>query len=125
MIEHSQAKHTIVLGLSSGSAASRAEYEARMKKEFGRYFISLREYLSHPIYNSDGEIISCYGLADQGLELNDTYTYNGTTYDVLAEIKAGTVPHMILADSVHYTTGTKKVIGDMLYKKCRDLNIFK
>lgn len=125
MIEHSQAKHTIVLGLSSGSAASRAEYEARMKKEFGRYFISLREYLSHPIYNSDGEIISCYGLADQGLELNDTYTYNGTTYDALAEIKAGTVPHMILADSVHYTTGTKKVIGDMLYKKCRDLNIFK
>jgi hypothetical protein len=64
MIGHSNANHVIILGLSSGSAASRENYEARMKKEFDRYFISLREYLATPIYEN-GEIISCYGIADQ------------------------------------------------------------
>ena len=124
MMEHANAKHTIILGLSSGTKAGRADYEARMKKEFGRYFISLREYLAQPIYDSGGNIVSCYGLADQNLEPNDTYVYNGTTYDALAEIAVGTVPHMSLADSVHYTSGTKTVIGNMLYKKCKELNIF-
>ena len=94
-----------------------------MKKEFGRYFISLREYLAHPIKNSSGEIISCYGLADQGLEPGSK-EYNGTTYVALDEIATGTVPHQILADSVHYTLGTKTVIGNMLYKRCKELNIF-
>ena len=123
MIEHSQAKHYIILGLSSGTASNRAEYENRMKTEFGRYFISLREYLAHPITNSTGDIISCYGLADQGLA-PASKEYKGTTYVALDEIKNGAVPHQILQDSVHYTTGTKKIIGDMLYKKCCELNIF-
>ena len=62
MIEHSNDNHVIILGLSSGSAASRENYETRMKKEFDRYFISLREYLATPIYEN-GEIVSCYGIA--------------------------------------------------------------
>ena len=95
-----------------------------MKKEFGRYFISLREYLAHPIYGTDGNtIVSCYGLADQGLEPGSK-EYNGVTYNALDEIATGTVPHQILQDSVHYTAGTKDVIGNMLYKKCCELNIF-
>lgn len=84
--------------------------------------MSLREYLAHPIYNGT-EMVSCWGLADQGLEPG-TKEYNGTTYDALTEIASGTVPHQILADSVHYTNGTKTVIGNMLYKKCCELNIF-
>ena len=124
MIEHASAKHTIILGLSSGSASSRKSYEDRMKQEFGRYFISLREYLAHPIYGTDGKtIVSCYGLADQGLEPGSK-EYNGVTYNALDEIATGTVPHQILQDHVHYTTGTKDVIGTMLYKKCCELNIF-
>ena len=122
MIEHANAQHTIILGFSSGTAAGRSAYESRMKKEFGRYFVSLREYLAHPIYNGT-EMVSCWGLADQGLEPG-TKEYNGTTYDALTEIASGTVPHQILADSVHYTNGTKTVIGNMLYKKCCELNIF-
>ena len=124
MIEHANAKNVIILGLSSGSRAGREEYESVMKKEFGKYFISLREYLSCPIYNEEQEIISCNGLAEQCLEPNNTYTYNGITYDAIEEIKNGIVPHMILRDSVHYTEGTKRVIGDMLYKKCCELGIF-
>lgn len=116
MIEHASAKHVVVLGLSSGTASSRAEYETAMRKEFGRYFISLREYLAHPIYAADGEtIISCYGLDDQGLT---------PTSDDLVKISTGQVPASCLADSVHYTNGTKTVIGNMLYKRCKELGIF-
>ena len=121
MIEHAHAKNFVVLGLSSGSEVQRKEYENAMKKEFGRYFISLREYLSHPIYKN-GEIVSCYGLADQNLNVDPSYSYNGKT--TLQEIKEGAVPHQILADGVHYTNGTKTVIGNMLYRKCCELGIF-
>ena len=103
MIEHSNAKNVIVLGLSSGTAEGRAEYESEMKKAFGRYFISLRDYLSK------------YGLADAGL----TPTEADTT-----AMNEGSVPPQLLADSVHYTSACKTVIGNMLYKKCKDLNIF-
>ncbi len=67
MIDHSNSKHTIILGLSSGTSVLRADYENAMISEFGRYFISLRQYLSSPIYDVDGEtIISSYGLDDAG-----------------------------------------------------------
>ena len=123
MIDHAHAENVIVLGLSSGTKSSRADYEALMKKEFGRYFISLREYLSTPIYDDGGEtIISCYGLADQGLSIDPNYSYSGKT--TLQEIEEGSTPHQILADSVHYTTGTKEVIGKLIYKRCCELNIF-
>jgi hypothetical protein len=123
MIEHANAKHVIVLGLSSGSASTRASYEARMKKEFGRYFISLREYLAHSIKDSSNNIISCYGLDDQGLKPGSK-EYGGQTYVALNEIATGTVPHQILADGVHYTDGTKTVIANLIYKRCKELNIF-
>ena len=123
-IEHSNANHVIILGLSSGSAASREDYEARMKKEFGRYFISLREYLSTHIYEN-GEIVSCYGIADQDANVAMDYVaQNASGKTVLQEITEGIVPHAILADGVHYTTGTKKIIGDLIYKRCKELNIF-
>ena len=124
MIEHANAKYTIVLGFSSGSEKERKKYETAMKEEFGEYFISLREYLAQPIYDENGEIISCNGLADQELEPNDTYTYQDVTYDAIEEIKKGIVPHMILKDSVHYTEETKTVIGNMIYKKLCELEIF-
>jgi hypothetical protein len=103
MIQHANAKHTIVLGLSSGSATSRADYEAAMKKAFGRYFISLREYLLQ------------YGLADAGL--------TPTTSDTTA-MMGGTVPPQLLVDGVHYTAATKTVIGNLIYKRCCELGIF-
>ena len=121
MIDHFEGKEYVVLGLSSGSADSRADYEAAMREAFGRRFISLREYLAHPIYEN-GQIVSCYGLADQGLTPGSV-EYNGVTYVALDEIAQGIVPHQILADSVHYTAGTKTVIGNMLYKKMQELNI--
>lgn len=103
MMAHAKAKHTVVLGLSSGNAESRGEYEAAMCEAFGRYFISLREYLS------------AYGLADAGLTPTDADT---------AAMEIGQVPPQLLSDGVHYTSACKTVIGNMLYKKCCELGIF-
>ena len=122
MIEHAHAENVIVLGLSSGTAESRATYEATMRKEFGRNFISLREYLATPIYDG-GNIVSCYGLADQNLEMG-TAEYNGTTYNSVDEIAVGAVPHQLLRDNVHYTNDTMTVVGNYVYKKCCELGIF-
>lgn len=103
MIDHANAQHVVILGLSTGTADSRGAYETAMRYAFGRYFISLREYLSK------------YGLADAGLTATDEDT---------AAMAIGQVPPQLLADGVHYTAACKTVIGDMLYKKCCELNIF-
>ena len=102
MRAHHRGEHMVVLGLSTGSSASRATYESAMRKEFGRYFISLREYLS------------TYGLADAG------FTPTGADTAAMA---VGEVPPQLLSDSVHYTAACKTVIGNMLYKKMRELGI--
>lgn len=95
-----------------------------MKQEFGRYFISLREYLSTPIYEN-GEIVSCYGIEDQNTEIDmDCVASYASGKTVKQEITDGIVPHAILADGVHYTEETKTVIGDLIYKRCKELNIF-
>ena len=103
MIDHAKARHTIVLGLSSGTAAQREAYESAMKEEFGRCFISLREYLS------------TYGLADAGLTPAEEDT---------AAMAEGRVPPQLLKDTVHFTEACKEVIGEMLYEKCCELGIF-
>jgi hypothetical protein len=116
MLEHSRANKFIVLGVSSGSEAARADIEAIMLQEFGRNYVSLRAYLAAPIYANNGTTItSCYGLDDAGLT---------ATQDDLNAIATGTVPPQCLADSVHYTTATKTVIGEMLYKYMVALNYF-
>ena len=115
MIDHFKGKEYVILGLSSGTASSRADYEEAMEEEFGRRFISLREYLAYPIYDEDGEtIISCYGLDDAGLDATD---------DDITAIESGQVPSSLLSDSVHYTSDTKTVIGNLLYKKMVELGI--
>ena len=107
MIEHSNAEHFIVLGMTSGSAgrteADMAEYESKMTREFGRYFISLRDYLSKQ------------GMADAGLT---------PTADDLAKMETGAVPYSLFTDGVHYTDACKTVIGNMLYERCKELGIF-
>ena len=116
LISYSRAKNSIILGLSSGTAKQRAEYENTMRNEFGKYFISLREILSAPIYNSDQDkIINCYGLFHAGLTPNA---------DDLDDINVGKVPQQLLIDSVHFTERTRIVIGNSIYKACKDLNIF-
>lgn len=102
MIDHSKATDFIVLGLSSGTKSQRADYEARMLLEFGRRFISLRDYLSQ------------YGLEDAGIE---------PTEQDLQMMANGQTPQSLLSDSVHYNNECKTVIGNLIYKRLKDLNI--
>lgn len=102
MIEHSNCEYFIVLGLSSGTANQRAEYENAMRKEFGRRFISLREYLSQ------------YGLDDAGIT---------PTEQDLSMMAQGQTPQSLLTDSVHYNSACKTVIGNMIYRKIKELNM--
>ena len=103
MMSHAKADYTVILGLSSGTAESRREYELAMKREFGRYFISLREYLSE------------YGMADAGLTPTD---------EDKAAMAMGKVPQSLLIDSVHFKSETKIVIGELIYKRLTELGIF-
>lgn len=103
MIDHAKAEDYIILGFSSGSSSERKVYEDTMKKEFGRRFISLREYLSQ------------YGLEDAGLSPTEEDTR------MIAE---GKTPKSLLADTVHYNDKCKIVIGKMLTKRIKELNIF-
>jgi hypothetical protein len=53
-----------------------------MKTEFGRYFVSLREYLSTPIYEN-GNIVSCYGMAGND-EYQDNFPIISTAGEILS-----------------------------------------
>ena len=70
-------------------------------------------------------MVLLYGIADQDANVAMDYVaQNASGKTVLQEITEGIVPHAILADGVHYITGTKKIIGDLIYKRCKELNIF-
>ena len=73
-----------------------------MRKEFGRRFISLREYLSQ------------YGLDDAGIT---------PTEQDLSMMAQGQTPQSLLTDSVHYNSACKTVIGNMIYRKIKELNM--
>lgn len=116
MIEHSHASATLILGLSSGTEAERAAYESAMQERFGRYFVSLRQYLAHPIYDVDGvTIVSSWGLDDAGLT---------ASADDISAISEGRTPPSLLRDAVHYNDFGKAVIGEYIFRKMRDLNLF-
>lgn len=104
MIDHAHAQDYLILGLSSGTAEGRAPYETAMKKEFGRRFLSLREYLSQ------------YGLNDLGLTPTEEDT---------AAMAVGKVPPSLLIDSVHFTADCRTLIGKLIYKTLKELNILK
>lgn len=110
---HIRAKHTIFLGLTIGSPSSYfpsgqtittySDYYQRMKTEFGTYFINLHDYLLN------------YGLADAGIEPTISDNKN---------ISAGKIPTSLTTDGVHYTDTAKKIIGNYIYRRCCEINVF-
>ena len=60
-------------------------------------------------------ITSCYGLDDLGLT---------ATQEDLSAISEGRLPPQLLTDNVHYTTQVRQLIGDLIFRRCRELNIF-
>lgn len=110
---HIGAQHTIFLGLTIGSPSSYfpsgqtittySDYYQRMKTEFGTYFINLHDYLLN------------YGLADAGIEPTISDNEN---------ISVGKIPTSLTTDGVHYTNTAKKIIGNYIYRRCCEINVF-
>jgi lysophospholipase L1-like esterase len=92
----------IVLGLTSGTAESRASMEYDFSEAFGRRYINLREY------------ISAYGLDDAELT---------ATKEDLEDMAEGSIPASLRYDNVHFNAYGYTVIGNLIYKKLLELNI--
>ena len=93
----------IVVGITSGTAAERAELEAAMRAEYGERYVNLREYLS-----SDG-------VYDAGIE---------PTESDLAQMAEGKIPDCLLSDDVHFTKKGYTVIAKKLYAYMMELGYF-
>ncbi len=90
----------LVLGLTSGSAASRAELEGAMEEAFGERYVNLRAYLSGK------------GLADAGIT---------PTEEDEAQMAEGVVPESLRSDGVHLNADGYRLIGNIVYDTMRRL----
>ena len=88
----------IVMGLSSGSSASRADEEAQMLSKYGVHYFNTRNMLSK------------YGMSIMNL--------TPTTSDV-NEMSKGEVPSSLRSDSVHLNANGYTALGKMLAQKIR------
>lgn len=110
---HIGAQHTVFLGMTIGSSSgyfptgqtitTYSDYYQRMKVEFGTSFIDLHDYLMK------------YGLIDAGM--------TPTSSDDEA-ISAGKIPTSFTTDGVHYTSTAKQLIGNYIYRRCCEINVF-
>jgi lysophospholipase L1-like esterase len=88
----------IVMGLSSGNSASRADEEAQMLSKYGVHYFNTRNMLSK------------YGMPIMNL--------TPTTSDV-NEMNNGEVPSSLRSDSVHLNANGYTALGKMLAQKIR------
>ena len=88
----------IVMGLSSGSSASRADEEAQMLSKYGVHYFNTRNMLSK------------YGMSIMNL--------TPTTSDV-NEMSKGEVPSSLRSDSIHLNANGYTALGKMLAQKIR------
>ena len=88
----------IVMGLSSGSATSRADEESQMLSKYGVHYFNTRNMLSK------------YGMAIMNL--------TPTTSDA-NEMRKGEVPSSLRSDSIHLNANGYTALGKMLAQKIR------
>ena len=88
----------IVMGLSSGSSASRADEEAQMLSKYGVHYFNTRNMLSK------------YGMSIMNL--------TPTASDVI-EMSKGEVPSSLRSDSVHLNANGYTALGKMIAQKIR------
>ena len=103
------------MSIANLSAEDRKNMEEAMFKEFGNHYINLREYMAHPIYESDGVTIkSCYSLDDLGLD--------PTTKDILNLLPNGYIPNdVITTDGTHGTDGYYDIVTNLIYTRGKEL----
>ena len=120
IVDIAETSQYIILGMTTGSYGTngnddRKNMEEAMFKEFGNHYINLREYMAHPIYESDGVTIkSCYSLDDLGLD--------PTTKDILNLLPNGYIPNdVITTDGTHGTDGYYDIVTNLIYTRGKEL----
>lgn len=93
----------LVLGLTTSTAADRANLEYAMESAFGNRYINLREYI---VEN---------GLEQTGIEATEADT---------AALEVGSVPPSLLSDPIHFNSNGYSVIGNAVYERMRELGYF-
>lgn len=101
MIDQANSNRYILLGLTSSNATSGAALEKAMFENFGRHYINLREYLS------------TYGIQDAGLTPTSTD---------LEQMAVGAVPSSLLSDAIHGNQYYYNIIGNLVYKRGKELD---
>lgn len=115
MIEHTDPENYLVIGLTTGNEEIRASYDEAMEEAFGDHFLSLRRYLTEPIYEND-TVVSCRGLQEAGIEPNE---------QDIELIQKGRIPLSLLLDFVHFNKECGQVVEKCIYNRLQELGIAK
>lgn len=97
-------ERTIIIGLATGTAASRANLEMLMEQSYGERYINLREYVSN--------------------ETNLTEAGITPTTDDEAAIAEGSMPKSLWSsesDNVHFNAVGYQMIAEKVYQTMQDL----
>ncbi len=97
------AEKYLILGLTTSSAADRAELEKVMQEEYGDKYVNLREYLSGS------------AARNAGVQL---------TAEDEAQMAAGIVPQALRVDAVHLNKQGYTMIGNVVYERMNQLGYF-
>ncbi len=97
------AEKYLILGLTTNSAADRAELEKVMQEEYGDKYVNLREYLSGS------------AARNAGVQL---------TAEDEEQMAAGIVPQALRVDAVHLNKQGYTMIGNVVYERMKQLGYF-
>lgn len=113
MITHNGNDKYIVVGLTAKYVMPEVErVNEKLARVFGEHFLDIRRYMVSPIYDKNGDVISCYALED--------YNIAPTAQDI-ADIENGEIPESLRTDSIHGTEEFYDCVAKMVYDKGIDL----
>lgn len=95
-------KSYIIIGPIEGDNASMNDFDKRMKKEFGRNYISIREYISK------------YAVSEMNISLSS---------EDMALLEKGAVPKAFMEDEYIFKAETNEYIASIIYERLMELNI--
>lgn len=94
----------IIIGLHTGTSASRARMEQLMQSTYGKKYINLREYMS------------TQALEDAGIS---------PSAEDKQRISLGQTPRSLLADNIHLNSTGYTLLGNLVYDRMEELGYFK
>lgn len=94
----------IIIGLHTGTSASRSDMEQLMKSTYGNKYINLREYMSSQ------------ALEDAGISPSS---------EDKKRMALGQTPRSLLVDNIHFNSTGYALLGNLVYERMDELGYFK